>query len=68
MNDLKEELKEIRKDLNNLDHQIEGAKYMVSEGSATFTFLSYIQRCLSGMHDKIAWEIKTHKNNIPNCS
>jgi hypothetical protein len=68
MNDLNEELKDIKKDLSSLGHQIEGAKYMVSESSATFNFLLYLQRCLSGMHDKIAWEIKTHKNHIPNCS
>lgn len=68
MNNLTEELKQIKKDLSSLDHQIEGASYMVSKESPTFKFLLYLQSCLRGMHDKLAWEIKTYKNNIPNCS
>ncbi len=68
MNSLIEELKEIKKDMRSLDQQIEGASYMVSKDSPTFKFLLYLQSCLRGMHDKLGWEIKTSKNNIPNCS
>lgn len=63
-----EELKEIKKDLAALDHQIEGAKYMVDEDSPSYVFLNYLQRCLVGMHDKIGFELKINKNNMPNCS
>ena len=68
MSELIEKLKEIKKDLGSLDHQIEGAKYMVDEDSSVYNFLNYLQRCLLGMHDKIGFEIKTNINKIPNCS
>jgi hypothetical protein len=63
-----ESLKEIKKDLYNLDNQIEGAIYMLDEEDPTRSFLQYLQRCMIGMHDKIGWELKTNKNNPPNCS
>ena len=63
-----ETLKEIKRDLYNLENQIEGAKYMLDEEDPTRAFLDYLQRCLIGMHDKIGWEIKTNKNIPPNCS
>ena len=63
-----ETLKEIKKDLYNLDNQIEGAIYMLDEEDPTSAFLRYLQRCLIGMHDKIGWELKTNKNTLPNCS
>lgn len=68
MNDLFEQLEEIKKDLANLEQQIEGACYMVSALSPTYKFLTYIQRCVFGIHDKILCEIKTNKTYIPNCS
>ncbi len=60
MSQLIEDLKEIKTDLSSLDHQIEGAKYMVDEESPAHNFLNYLQRCLGGMHDKLGWGIRTH--------
>lgn len=63
-----EVIKDIKKDLSSLDHQIEGAAYMINEDSPHRNFLNYLQRCLRGMHDKIGFELKINKNNMPNCS
>jgi hypothetical protein len=67
MNDLTESLIEIRKDLRNLDHQIEGAAYMINENSPHREFLKYIQRCLRGTHDSIAFQLKSNIAS-QNCS
>ena len=45
-----EVIKDIKKDLSSLDHQIEGAAYMINEDSPHRNFLNDLQRCLKAMH------------------
>jgi hypothetical protein len=63
-----ETLKEIIGDLKSLDHQIEGALYVLSEENQANAFLQYLQRCLSGFQAKLRLMASTVKNNPPNCS
>lgn len=67
MNDLLETLKEMKKDLADLGSQIEGASYMLHMKSPHRDFLNYLKGCMRGMHDKLAFEIKTNsaKTNTP---
>lgn len=70
MNDLIQEIIDIKKDLATLSEQVHGAAFMVNELSPQHEFFMYIQRVLLAMHDKLAIHLKLSKEKSPplNCS
>jgi hypothetical protein len=70
MNDFIQEIIDVKKDLANLNEQIEGASYMVNDNSPHYDFLKYLQRVLMGMHDKLGFQLKVSREKSPplNCS
>ena len=63
MSELFDKLTDLKKDLASLDHQIEGAAYMIDNESPHHNFMKYLQRSLCRIHDQIGFQIKT----LPKC-
>lgn len=70
MNDLIQEIIDMKKDLANLSEQVYGASKMLHQNSAHCKFLRYLQLILNGMSDKLAFQLKVSKEKSPplNCS
>ncbi len=70
MNDLIHVVIEMKKDMENLAEQIEGACYMLNPRSPHCAFLKYVQDVVDGFANKLAFQLKVSKDKSPplNCS